>query len=275
MSNIIEINNLKSPELSIFSMLTEAQMRNKLHPEQGIFLVESPKVIEVALATGYEPVAMLIENKFVDKQAKNIIEQCPTIPIYTADEHTLASITGYHLTKGMICAMRLPTIYKTMEEVCHSARRIVVMDDIANVTNEGAIFRSAAALGIDGVLLTRRCCTPLNRRTVRVSMGTVFQLPWAFIGNDINDWPTFGMAKLHEMGFKTVAMALSDDSVNINDPKLLAEKRLAIVMGTEGDGLPKTTIAACDYVARIPMQRNVDSLNVAAASAVAFWQLCN
>lgn len=274
MANIIEINDLKLPELSIFSMLTEAQMRNKLHPEDGIFLVESPKVIEVALQTGYEPVAMLIENKFVDTQARSIIEQCPTIPIYAADEYTLASITGYHLTKGMICAMKLPTRYLTMEEVCQNARRIVVMDDIANVTNEGAIFRSAAALGIDGVLLTRRCCTPLNRRTVRVSMGTVFQLPWAFIGEGINDWPSLGMAKLHEMGFKTVAMALNDNSVSIGSPQLMAEERLAIVMGTEGDGLPKATIDACDYVAKIPMQRGVDSLNVAAASAVAFWQLC-
>lgn len=272
MNTIIEVTDLSIRDLEIFSMYSEAQLRNVQSPENAIFLAESPKVIEAALDAGCEPVALLLERKLIDGQAKDIIFQCDGIPIYTADESVLTQITGYHLTKGAMCAMKRPPM-ETMDNICRNAHRIVIIDSITNVTNEGAIFRSAAALGMDAVLLTPTCCNPLNRRTVRVSMGTVFQIPWAYV--DINPacWPSIGIDKLHHLGFKTVAMALSNHAININDPKLSAIDKLAVIMGTEGDGLSMETIEACDYVARIPMFHGVDSLNVAAASAVAFWQL--
>lgn len=272
MANIIEITTLDMPGVDIFSMLTEAQMRNKKSPENGFFLAESPKVIEIALDASYEAISILVEDKILESHAKTVIERCPNIPVYTANINLLTQITGYHLTKGMLCAMKRPTDQK-LTDACANARRVVVIDSITNVTNEGAIFRSAAALGMDAVLLTPNCCHPLNRRTVRVSMGTVFQIPWAFISYENEDWPKTGMAKLHEMGFKTAAMALSKDAITLDHPILKNEEKLAIVMGTEGDGLPPETIAACDYVVTIPMQHGVDSLNVAAASAVAFWEL--
>lgn len=272
MANIIEITTLDMPGVDIFSMLTEAQMRNKKSPENGFFLAESPKVIEIALDAGYEAISILVEDKILESHAKTVIERCPNIPVYTANINLLTQITGYHLTKGMLCAMKRPTD-QNLTDACANARRVVVIDSITNVTNEGAIFRSAAALGMDAVLLTPNCCHPLNRRTVRVSMGTVFQIPWAFISYENEDWPKTGMAKLHEMGFKTAAMALSKDAITLDHPILKNEEKLAIVMGTEGDGLPPETIAACDYVVTIPMQHGVDSLNVAAASAVAFWEL--
>lgn len=272
MANIIEITTLDMPGVDIFSMLTEAQMRNKKSPENGFFLAESPKVIEIALDAGYEAISILVEDKILESHAKTVIERCPNIPVYTANINLLTQITGYHLTKGMLCAMKRPTDQK-LTDACANARRVVVIDSITNVTNEGAIFRSAAALGMDAVLLTPNCCHPLNRRTVRVSMGTVFQIPWAFISYENEDWLKTGMAKLHEMGFKTAAMALSKDAITLDHPILKNEEKLAIVMGTEGDGLPPETIAACDYVVTIPMQHGVDSLNVAAASAVAFWEL--
>ncbi len=260
------------PGVDIFSMLTEAQMRNKKSPENGFFLAESPKVIEIALDAGYEAISILVEDKILESHAKNVIERCPNIPIYTANINLLTQITGYHLTKGMLCAMKRPAD-QNLTDACANARRVVVIDGITNVTNEGSIFRSAAALGMDAVLLTPDCCHPLNRRTVRVSMGTVFQIPWAFISHDTADWPLNGIAKLHEMGFQTAAMALSKNAITLDNPILKNEKKLAIVMGTEGDGLSPNTIATCDYVVKIPMQHNVDSLNVAAASAVAFWEL--
>lgn len=272
MSEIIEVTDLSMPGVDIFSMLTEAQMRNRQAPESAIFLAESPKVIEVALDAGCEPIAILVERRLIDGQAKSIIQRCPNTAVYTADIQLLTQITGYHLTKGMLCAMKRPKD-KNMDEVCAHAQRIVVIDGITNVTNEGAIFRSAAALGMDAVLLTPDCCHPLNRRSVRVSMGTVFQIPWAFISHDSADWPLSCIDKLHTMGFKTAAMALSKDAITLDHPILKNEEKLAVVMGTEGDGLPLGTIAACDYVVTIPMRHGVDSLNVAAASAVAFWEL--
>lgn len=272
MPNIIEINDLNTPGVEVFSMLTEAQLRNVLDPENALFLAESPKVIASALDAGCEPVALLMEKKLLESQGKEIIMRCQNVPIYTADEKLLTQITGFHLTKGAMCAMHRPEM-KTLDEVCAQAHRIVVIDSVFNVTNEGAIFRSAAALGMDAVLLTPNCCNPLNRRTVRVSMGTVFQIPWAFIGVGANTWPKRAIAELREKGFKTVAMALADNALNIDDPVLTDIDKMAIVMGTEGEGLSMETIAACDYVARIPMYNGVDSLNVAAASAVAFWQL--
>ena len=272
MAIIINVTDLSLPELEVFSMLTEAQMRRSKESTNGIFLAESPKVIEIALDSGCKPLAILSEGKVLERQGKTIVERCPDIPIYTADSKLLTEITGYHLTKGMMCAMKRPAD-RYMEEVCQDARRVVVMEGLTNVTNEGAIFRSAAALGMDAVLLTPDCCHPLNRRTMRVSMGTVFQLPWAFIGNNPEEWPGIGMAKLHAMGFKTAAMALGENSISLDDPALRSEEKLAIIMGTEGDGLTNETISACDYVVQIPMRHGVDSLNVAAAAAVAFWEL--
>jgi len=252
-------------------MFTEAQMRRSKESTNGIFLAESPKVIEIALDAGCKPLAILSEEKVIERQGRTIIERCPDTPVYTADSKLLTEITGYHLTKGMMCAMKRPAD-RYMEEVCEDARRIVVMEGLTNVTNEGAIFRSAAALGMDAVLLTPNCCHPLNRRTVRVSMGAVFQVPWAFIGNNPDEWPGIGIAKLHAMGFKTAAMALTDQSVSLDDPVLREVDKLAVIMGTEGDGLTSETIEACDFVVRIPMRHGVDSLNVAAAAAVAFWE---
>lgn len=268
MSRIIEVCDITAPELDIFSRLTEAQLRNRLEPEKGIFIAESPKVIDVALNAGYQPIAMLMERRHVEGQAKDLIARCGDIPVYAGEGAMLQSLTGYELTRGVLCAMQRP-LPRSVEDVCADARRVVVIDDVSNATNTGAIFRSAAALGMDAVLLTPTCSDPLNRRSVRVSMGTVFQLPWTYL----NDWATQGIDLLHTMGFRLAAMALSDSSVSVDDPALMAEPRLAIVMGSEGNGLTAEVQSLCDYVVRIPMSRGVDSLNVAAASAVAFWQL--
>lgn len=261
---IIEINSLEQPGVDLFSTLTEAQLRNRIEPGKGIFIAESPKVISVALQAGYEPLALLCERKHINGDAASIIDQCAEVPIYTGSRELLASLTGYTLTRGVLCAMRRPP-EPSLNDVCANARRVVVIDGVVDTTNIGAIFRSAAALGVDAVLLTRNSCDPLNRRAVRVSMGSVFLLPWTWLDGPISS--------LNALGFKTAAMALTDQSISIDDPTLKAEPRLAIVMGTEGDGLPHTTIAEADYVVRIPMSHNVDSLNVAAAAAVAFWEL--
>ncbi len=261
---IIEITDLAHPGVEIFSSLTEAQLRNRLEPEKGIFIVESPKVIRVALDAGYQPVSLLCERKHIDGDAADIVERCPSIPIYTGERDLLAKLTGYTLTRGVLCAMKRPAA-RSVADICRDARRIVVIDGVVDTTNIGAIFRSAAALGIDAVLLTPNSCDPLNRRAVRVSMGSVFLVPWTWIDGDF--------APLRSLGFKTIAMALTDNSIPLDSPILKQEKRLAIVMGTEGDGLPSEAISAADYVVRIPMAHGVDSLNVAAASAVAFWEL--
>lgn len=265
---IIEISSLSHPGVEVFSTLTEAQLRHRLEPTKGIFIAESPKVIRVALQAGYQPQALLCERKHIAGDAADIIAQCQKtaddFPVYTGERELLAALTGYTLTRGVLCAMRRPAP-PTVEEVCRNARRIVVIDGVVDTTNIGAIFRSAAALGIDAVLLTPTSCDPLNRRAVRVSMGTVFLVPWT--------WLDAPLHSLNELGFKTAAMALTDDSVPLDYPALAAEPRLAIVMGTEGDGLAHDTIADADYVVRIPMAHGVDSLNVAAASAVAFWEL--
>lgn len=261
---IIEISALSHPGVEVFSTLTEAQLRNRLEPAKGIFIAESPKVIKVALDAGYEPLALLCEQSHIAGDAADIIKRCGDIPVYTGSRELLAALTGYVLTRGVLCAMRRPAP-RSVEEVCREARRIVVIDGVVDTTNIGAIFRSAAALGMDAVLLTRNSCDPLNRRAVRVSMGSVFLLPWT--------WLDGSLGELNKFGFRTAAMALSNHSISIDNPILAAEPRLAIVMGTEGDGLPHETIAEADYVVRIPMSHGVDSLNVAAASAVAFWQL--
>lgn len=261
---IIEIKTLDQPGVDAFSTLTEAQLRNRMEPNKGVFIAESPKVIHVALNMGFEPLALLCERRHIEGDAASIIERCGDIPVYTGDRDLLATLTGYTLTRGVLCAMRRPP-EKSVEEVCRDARRVVVIDGVVDTTNIGAIFRSAAALGIDAVLLTRNSCDPLNRRAVRVSMGSVFLVPWTWLDAPIDS--------LHALGFKTAAMALTDQSVSIDHPALKAEPRLAIVMGTEGDGLPHETIAEADYVVRIPMSHDVDSLNVAAAAAVAFWEL--
>ncbi len=272
MANIVEITDFSAPELDIYARLTENQLRNRAEPENALFIAESPKVIDRALDAGYEPVSLLMERKHIDGQAKDIVARCGNVPVYTSDLAVLTKLTGFPLTRGVLCAMRrrkLPTAL----DICANAQRIVILENVVNPTNIGAIFRSAAALGMDALLLTPACCDPLYRRSVRVSMGTVFQIPWAYIGSEVADWPHPGVEQLHEMGFKTAAMALSDDSVSIDDPVLMQEEKLAIILGTEGDGLTDDTIAHCDYTVRIPMSHGVDSLNVAAASAVAFWQL--
>ncbi|MGN0969432.1 MAG: TrmH family RNA methyltransferase, partial [Evtepia sp.] len=272
MPHIIEITDLAQPELDVFARLTEAQLRNRLEPEKGVFIAESPKVIQCALDAGLTPVSLLMERKHIQGQARDILARCGEVPVYTADRELLASLTGYPLTRGILCAMRRPKL-PTVEALCTGARRLAVLEGIVDSTNVGAIFRSAAALGMDGVLLTPSCGDPLYRRAARVSMGTVFQIPWTRIGSQPADWPQAGLDKLRALGFKTAAMALSDTSVSLEDPRLAAEDKLAIVLGTEGDGLASATIAQCDYTVRIPMYHGVDSLNVAAASAVAFWQL--
>lgn len=272
MPNIIEITDFSAPELDVYARLTEAQLMHCFEPERGMFIAESPKVIERALDMGCVPVSILVERDHITGQACEIIERCGSIPVYTAATDILTELTGFQLTRGLLCAMLRPQM-PTPDEVCRNANRIAVLENIMNPTNVGAIFRSAAALGIDAVLLTRGCSDPLYRRSARVSMGTVFQVPWTFIGNTAADWSDFGIAALQELGFKTAAMALRDDSVSIDDPQLMKEERLAIVLGTEGDGLADNTIVKCDYTVRIPMAHGVDSLNVAAASAVAFWQL--
>lgn len=270
--NVIKIADLSAPGVDVFSKLTETQLRNRLDPEKGIFIAESPKVIKVALDEGCEPLSMLMAERHIEGDARELIARCGDIPVYTGEVSLLSELAGYLLTRGVLCAMRRPKP-RSVEEVCENAQRVVVLDNVVDNTNVGAIFRSAAALGFDAVLLTPTACDPLNRRTVRVSMGTVFQIPWAYIGAVHTDWPDAGMERLRRLGFKTAAMALSENSVSIDDPALAAEERLAVIMGTEGDGLSTRTINGCDYVVRIPMFHNVDSLNVAAASAVAFWQL--
>lgn len=274
MANVIEITDFTAPELDVYARLTEAQLLNREEPAKGLFIAESPKVIERALDAGCEPVSLLMERKHIDSQAKDVIARCGDIPVYTSDLEILTKLTGFQLTRGVLCAMRRPQL-KRVEEVLKNTRRIVILENVMNPTNVGAIFRSAAALGMDAVLLTPGCSNPLYRRACRVSMGTVFQIPWTFIGSEMADWPESGMKQLRELGFKTAALALRDDSVSIDDPKLLAEEKLAVILGSEGDGLTNDTIADCDYTVRIPMYHDVDSLNVAAASAVAFWQLRN
>lgn len=263
MAEIIKITSLEQPGIELFSSLTEAQLRNKVEPEKGVFIAESPKVIRVALAAGYQPVALMCEERHIAGDAADIISQCDDIPIYTGERELLSQLTGYTLTRGVLCAMHRPAP-QTVEAVCRNARRVVVIDGVTDTTNIGAIFRSAAALGIDAVLLKHNACDPLNRRAVRVSMGSVFLVPWTWLDDT---------EQLRSMGFRTAAMALTDQSVPIDDPRLASEERLAIIMGTEGDGLPQEAIASADYVVRIPMSHDVDSLNVAAAAAVAFWQL--
>lgn len=260
---IIEVTSLTQAGLEVFGKLTEAQLRNVLDPEKGMFIAESPKVIRVALDAGYVPVSLLCERRHITGDAADIIARCGDIPVYTGERELLAQLTGYTLTRGVLCAMRRPQP-RSLASVLDGARRVVVIDGVVDTTNIGAIFRSAAALGIDAVLLTKNACDPLNRRAVRVSMGSVFLVPWTWL--DSYD-------ELTALGFKTVAMALTDKSIALDDPVLKAEPRLAIVMGTEGDGLPKDTIASTDYVVCIPMAHGVDSLNVAAAAAVAFWEL--
>ena len=272
MAYITEITDPSAPELEVFARLTEAQLRNRLEPEKGIFIAESPKVIHRALDAGYEPVSLLMERKHIEGQGAAIIGRCPHIPVYTADRDVLQGLTGYELTRGVLCAMRRKPL-PTVEELCTGARRVAVLEGIVDHTNVGAIFRSAAAMHMDAVLVTPTCCDPLYRRAVRVSMGTVFQIPWTRIGSSPADWPEEGLALLGKLGFKTAALALSDDSVSIDHPPLMAEEKLAVILGTEGDGLSQNTITGADYTVRIPMSHGVDSLNVAAAGAVAFWQL--
>jgi tRNA G18 (ribose-2'-O)-methylase SpoU len=276
MSNIIKITSLDLPELDIFSKLTGAQLRNKLEPEKALFIAESPTVIEVALNAGCRPIAFLGDERLLNSAVTKIIDRLSsldeTIPIYLASREVLSTLTGFELTRGALCAMKRPSM-PTVEDICKGARRIAVFESITDTTNIGALFRSAAALAIDAVLVTPTCCDPLARRAVRVSMGTVFQVPWTKIGEAKEDWPEKGLAQLNSLGFKTVAMALTDDSVSIDDEGLMREERLAIILGTEGDGLSKSTIAKTDYTAKIPMSHGVDSLNVAAAGSVAFWQL--
>ena len=280
--NIITITDLNHPELDVYARLTEAQLRNRLEPEKGVFIAESLKVVRIALENGIRPLSFLAEQKYVDEQLTPLFERYGLggdIPVYTGQREVLAQLTGYELSRGFLCAMRRPQL-PTAEEVCAGRCRIAVLDSVVNSTNTGAIFRAATALGIEALLLTPTCCDPLNRRSVRVSMGTVFQMPWTFLngkrktesgkqGTEYLDY----ISTLKGLGFTTVALALTDKSVSIDDPALQGIDRMAIIMGTEGDGLPSEVIAACDYTAKIPMQRGVDSLNVAAAASVAFWQL--
>lgn len=271
MNNIIEINDITAPELDVYARTSEVQLLRYYEPEPGLFIAESPKVIERALNAGYEPLSFLVEHKDLEAEAKQILERYPEIPVYTAEYDVLVGMTGYALARGMLCAMkrrRLPSV----EEICQNTSRIAILENVVNPTNVGAIFRSAAALHMDAVLLTSGCSDPLYRRAARVSMGTVFQIPWTYFDKK-SSWPEEGMKSIQNLGFKTVAMTLRDDSFSIDDPKLLAEEKLAIVLGTEGDGLASQTIADCDYTVKIPMSHGVDSLNVAAASAVAFWEL--
>lgn len=271
--NMIEITDFDAPELDVYARLTEAQLLNKDHPEDGLFIAESPKVISRALDGGYEPVSVLVEKKQVLEDAETIavLGKCGNVPVYTAEFEVLTKLTGFKLTRGMLCAMkrrRLPGL----QEICNGCDRIAVLENVMNPTNVGAIFRSAAALHMDAVILTGGCSNPVYRRASRVSMGTVFQIPWTFVDNSVI-WPEEGMKILRELGFKTAAMALKEDSASIDDPELMKEDKLAVILGTEGDGLAPETIADCDYTVMIPMSHGVDSLNVAAASAVAFWQL--
>ena len=271
MSQRIKITDFMAPELDVYARLTENQLLNRAHPEEGMFIAESPKVIERALDAGCIPVSLLMETKHVQGESKEMIERCGDIPVYTAEFDVLTQLTGFGLTRGMLCVMRRKNL-PSVEEVCKNARRIAILEDVMNPTNVGAIFRSAAALGMDGILLTSASSNPLYRRAIRVSMGTVFQIPWTFMDSQMS-WPEPAVGRLHDMGFKIAAMALDDNSVSIDDPQLVREEKLAIVLGTEGDGLAAGTIADCDYTVKIPMYHGVDSLNVAAASAVAFWEM--
>lgn len=272
MPNIIPISSLDMPELEVYTKLTEAQLRCRLEPEKGIFIAESPKVIGTALDSGCQPVSLLTERRHIDGQAREIIARLGDIPVYTAEGDILQSLTGYQLYRGVLCAMRRPVLPEP-EELLAGAKRVAVLENIADATNVGAIFRSAAALGMDAVLVTPSCCDPLVRRAVRVSMGSVFLVPWTYIGRDYEDWAQNGISILHGLGFKAAAMALRDRSVGIDDVRLRSEKRLAVILGSEGYGLDNKTIEDSDYVVKIPMSHGVDSLNVAAASAVAFWEI--
>ena len=263
MATVIPIRDFSAPELDIYARLTEAQLLNREHPEDGIFIAESPKVVERALNGGYSPISLLVEDRHVDGQAAEVIARCGDVPVYTAPFDVLTQLTGFQLTRGVLCAMRRRAL-PSVEEVCRNARRVAVLENVMNPTNVGAIFRSAAALNMDAVLLTPACSNPLYRRAIRVSMGTVFQVPWTWLDD---------FSKLRKLGFQTAAMALDESAISIRDPWLAAAEKLAIVLGTEGDGLACSTIAQCDYTVMIPMSHEVDSLNVAAASAVAFWQL--
>ena len=274
MPQLIEITDFYAPELDVYARLNENQLLNRADPANALFIAESPKVVERAMNAGYEPVSMLVEKKHIEAEAKEVIARAGNIPVYTAEFEVLKKLTGFALTRGVLCAMRRRPLQK-VEDVCQSDRRIAILENVMNPTNVGAIFRSAAALNIDAVLLTPACSNPLYRRSARVSMGTVFQVPWTYLYGDDADWPHPGIDLLKNLGFKTAAMALCDESVSIDDEKLMAEKKLAIILGTEGDGLTTATIADCDYTVKIPMSHGVDSLNVAAASAVAFWQLGN
>lgn len=271
MNNWIEITDFNAPELDAYARVSELQLLRYYEPKPGLFIGESPKVIERALNAGYEPVSFLVEHRDLKGEASELLSRFPELPVYTAEYEVLTKLTGYALTRGILCLMKRKSL-PSVKEVCKNARRIAILENVVNPTNVGAIFRSAAALHMDAVLLTPGCSDPLYRRAARVSMGTVFQIPWTFFDKKIS-WPEKGMEILRDLGFKTAAMALCDDSVGIDAPELLKEEKLAVILGTEGDGLAAQTIADCDYTVKIPMSHGVDSLNVAAASAVAFWEL--
>ena len=272
MSEIIKIEDFSDPRLDLFVRLTGAQLRSKLEPEKGVFIAESPTVIEVALDSGCEPIALLTDERLINGSVEKIIDRCAGVPIYSATKDVLEQLTGFALTRGALCAMRRPEPPK-LSDVLKNARTVAVLENIADSTNIGAVFRSAAALGVDAVLVTPDCCDPLCRRAVRVSMGTIFRVPWTVIGESQADWRARGIALLHENGFKTAAMALTHNSVNIDDEELMREDKIAVILGTEGTGLAKSTIENSDYTVMIPMANEVDSLNVAAAGVIAFWQL--
>ena len=273
MPNLIYIDSFDAPELDVYVRLTGAQLRSKVEPSLGVFIAESPTVVDVALNSGCRPLSLLTDERFLHGKVEKLLERLGDIPIYVASREVLRSLTGFELTRGVLCAMRRPE-ERSVEELCQNATRIAVLENITDSTNIGALFRSASALAVDAVLLTPSCCDPLCRRAVRVSMGTVLQVPWGRIGECVSDWPEKGLEKLHELGFSTLAMALSDNSLSLADPRLRDIERLAIVLGTEGDGLSHSTVANCTYTVKIPMSHGVDSLNVASAGAVAFWQLC-
>lgn len=272
MANIIEIRELSMPELDVYTQLTEAQLRNRLEPEKGIFIAESPKVIYTALDAGCTPLSLMMERKHLTGKGAELLARCGDVPVYTGEPALLETLTGYSLSRGILCAMRRPAP-AVAEEVCANARRVAVLENIVDSTNIGALFRSAAALGMDAVLLSPSCCDPLCRRAVRVSMGSVLLVPWAYLGSTAESWPEQGLTWLRNLGFRTAAMALGENTCNITDPMLETEEKLAILLGTEGTGLQTDTVARCDYKVMIPMAHQVDSLNVAAAGAVAFWQL--
>jgi tRNA G18 (ribose-2'-O)-methylase SpoU len=272
MANFIKIEDFSAPELDLYARLTGAQLRSRLEPEKAVFIAESPEVIRVAMAAGIEPISLLTDERLINSAVANIIDKMGEKPVYIATREVLSSLTGFALTRGALAAMKRPVL-PSVEDVLKNAKRVAVLEEVADSTNIGALFRSAAALNIDAVLITPTCCDPLCRRAVRVSMGTVFQVPWTQIGEVAQDWPEKGLALLSKLGFKTVAMALTDESVSIDDEALMGEEKLAIILGTEGTGLKAETIKGCDYTAKIPMSHGVDSLNVACAGAVAFWQL--